>query len=299
MPSSSALSEYTFKNLGPLITTWKAPPSCATATDHVKIGSSADVSEIYWDSNCTHAEYNCIPTGTSAKRSSITGSNPANLWQESYFSPGLYCPSGWTTAGIASRDGANPVNSSGAFVPTPAISTSLEYPIINPPANVLMQILDPSETAALCCPSSMTANSNIGCCSTLPEYKISTGCKNIIPNEDLANITRTFWYYGVTAVGEVKNLVSTAPITSTSYITWHANATSQLQAYSVVPIVTLVHQTSDVKAAGTGPASTDSEATGNSAKRTALVPNVWDGIGAIFAIALLGIALGAVIILPV
>lgn len=152
MPTSSVLSEFTFSNLGPLTTTWTAPASCATSVGDVRIGVAQRPGQYLYDASCQTKEYSCVPTGTSAYPALATNLNPTNLFQEAYFSPGLYCPSGWTTAGLASRKGTASVTWSGLFSPSGAIPTSVAVSIFNDPANVLMQLLDPSETAMICCP---------------------------------------------------------------------------------------------------------------------------------------------------
>lgn len=156
MPSSSILSEFTFTNLGPLTTTWTAPASCATVTDDVKIGYSSYIGQAIWDLSCQVKENSCVPTGTSEDPALVTGLSPTNFYQGAYFSPGLYCPSGWTTAGVASRNGIQAVTSSGdPFSVTSAVPTSFDVPLMNNPANILMQLLEPNETAVVCCPRSV------------------------------------------------------------------------------------------------------------------------------------------------
>jgi hypothetical protein len=152
MPTSSVLSEFTFSNLGPLTTTWTAPASCATSAGDVKIGVTQHPGKYFYDASCQVKEYNCVPTGASTDPALATDLNPTNLFQGAYFSPGLYCPSGWTTAGLASRKENASVTWSGLFSPFEAIPTSVDGDIFNDPGNVLMQLLDPSETAMICCP---------------------------------------------------------------------------------------------------------------------------------------------------
>lgn len=86
----------------------------------------------------------CVPTGTSENPALITGLNPTNQFQAAYFSPGLYCPAGRTTAGVASRDGTQAVTWAGGFSPTATIPMTLKVPVFNPRDNVLKQLLDPS-----------------------------------------------------------------------------------------------------------------------------------------------------------
>lgn len=96
-----------------------------------------------------------MPTGTHSIEATTTlASIPSDTYEALYFSPGIYCPSGYATVGVASRDGDKPVNSTGIFSNPSATSTRFvgNHAVFNNPANLLMQILDPSETAVLCCP---------------------------------------------------------------------------------------------------------------------------------------------------
>lgn len=153
MPTVSTLSELTFSNLGPLTTTFTAPSSCSTIdSGFTAVAYKQDVTAILYDTSC-EVEYDgwdCYPEG-SAPSPTVTTVNLADTFKYTYFSPGIYCPSGWKTVGVASRDGDKPVTSSGAFANDTVIPTHIAGVFPNA-ANVLMQALDPSETAVLCCP---------------------------------------------------------------------------------------------------------------------------------------------------
>lgn len=97
----------------------------------------------------------------------------------------------------------------------------------------------------------MTASSSIGCYSTLPDYKISIGCENPIPTEDLGAVNHTFWYDGQTVVGQVYTLTGSVPLTQTSITTWPASEASHLVAYSVLHFVTFIHKPTDFPATAT------------------------------------------------
>jgi hypothetical protein len=63
-----------------------------------------------------------------------------------YYSPGLYCPSGWETIGMAARDGKS-LSTSGF------LTTSVKkIPSYEEPVTLLASLLEPSQTLALCCP---------------------------------------------------------------------------------------------------------------------------------------------------
>lgn len=152
MPTVSTLSELTFSNLGPLTTTFTAPSSCSTIAGFTAVAYKRAVTDFLYDTSCVvnYDDWDCYPEG-SAPSPTVTIVNPAEAFQYSYFSPGIYCPSGWKTVGVASRDGDQAVTSAGAFANDTVIPTYIAGVFPNP-ANVLMQALDPSETAVLCCP---------------------------------------------------------------------------------------------------------------------------------------------------
>lgn len=64
-----------------------------------------------------------------------------------YHSPGLYCPSGWETVGVAGRDGDKAYTTSGAMI----YGTSHWIPDFDYMPTLLAKNLKPSETVALCC----------------------------------------------------------------------------------------------------------------------------------------------------
>lgn len=157
MPSISTISELTYSNWGPLTTTFTPAPSCTAKPQNVILGIASEPGIEFASVSCQSPDLaGCLPTGshtTTPAPTSTRGLNPIDVYQASYFSPGIHCPAGWDTVGVASRKGNASVASDGAF----RFSTSLPKTIWDAtnigPANGLMQILDPSETAVLCCHS--------------------------------------------------------------------------------------------------------------------------------------------------
>jgi hypothetical protein len=139
----------------------------------------------------------------------------------------------------------------------------------------------------------MTAGSYIGCYSTLPDYKFTTGCERFIPTADLSAIDRTFWYDGQTIVASVYTLIGTVPLTQTITVTFNGTGTSSLVAYSVLPFVTLIHKPADYEATATAAATT----TSNAAVRLSSATGSWDVTGIVFSVTVLSMVLGAAIIL--
>ncbi|KAL4939108.1 hypothetical protein BDV06DRAFT_199483 [Aspergillus oleicola] len=218
---------YTFTNLGPLTTTYTAAPSC-TGSDNIALGYMESSSYLWLDYQvqCTkdiNPLTNCVPTTTeAAPEPTFTGSTdeeyddyldsyPYYAWGGDYYSPGVFCPSGWETIGMASRDGSGKLTSSGAFIPTTTTTTTtstrtrilitgtptgMDYDdyydyyddyyedsydediedSYTEPVSLLMTALEPSQTMALCCPSGYTTDAYGTCYSAVKDYKPSYGC---------------------------------------------------------------------------------------------------------------------------
>jgi hypothetical protein len=120
MPSTTSLSQFILANLGPLTTTWTAPASCATQTNEVYLASTLFPAEGYYSSTCdTQLLGDCFPAGAQLDALWNASENAVVGGPLPYYSPGLFCPDTWTTAGIAVKDGNGKlVSSSGLFAPT-------------------------------------------------------------------------------------------------------------------------------------------------------------------------------------
>ncbi|KAJ5717408.1 hypothetical protein N7488_003054 [Penicillium malachiteum] len=195
-----------------------------------------------WDVSCSidpndpAPAWDCYPEGSAASPTA-TLANPEEILQASYFSPGLFCPSGWKTVGEAVRDGSS-VSSNGAF------SYYTTLPSVIPeafpdPMNVLMEALADGETAALCCPSYMTGATNVGCYSTLPSYTPSEGCAWKIPFTDFALASKTYTFDGMPVSGLVESLVATSPMTQILSETIPPTQATQYIGITVEPMVSL------------------------------------------------------------
>lgn len=309
MPSASVLSGYTFSNWGPLTTTYTPPASCQTTGPWgVYIAPSSLPSVPVAQATCAPDTdfYSCRPTGTitNLPTGNAYYNNPRGVYTQQYYSPGLYCPSGWHEVGAASRDGNKPVDSTGFFSPpTPLPSTSSVFLGMNQPENVLMQLLDPSETAVVCCPASMTADQLVGCYSTLRDYKISTGCNRFLPNADVSTIPSTeIWLYGTTVEGQLETLLSSLPVTQTQARSFAPSESSAYVAATSVYPITLVHQPTDLgktnAASTTNAASKTSAATTtNAAARLKPRPSTGNHLVGILGVAAAAMVLGAAIVL--
>ncbi|KAF5692243.1 hypothetical protein FDENT_3015 [Fusarium denticulatum] len=150
MPTSTEFFGVTAHNLGPLTTTFTAPSACAAATDHHVIVNGSAPTEFWGQPTCGIKDRgSCMPNGKSydSLRSVTTPLN--RVWYH-YYSPGIACPSGWTTAGNIVKDGDSSLSASGVFSRPVRTATFEAQPL--EPSDFWGQIMNVSETIALCCP---------------------------------------------------------------------------------------------------------------------------------------------------
>lgn len=111
MPTATEYFGYAAVNYGPLTTTFIADRSCATATDNFWVHGQGDSRNpmIANVADCATATFTATKTGgypSGGKVESLWSSIPYlenGVGVASYFSPGVACPSGWTTAGTMAR----------------------------------------------------------------------------------------------------------------------------------------------------------------------------------------------------
>ena len=96
----------------------------------------------------------CNPNGSVIRSidSSANGANPTAGEIIVYHSPGLICPYGWTTAGSGTKVNPTSISVSGAFNVSNELPADQGLDFFEPELGVLLDALDPSETAVLCCP---------------------------------------------------------------------------------------------------------------------------------------------------
>lgn len=156
MPSTTITDGLTFSNWGPLTTTFTAPTSCATATgNYMIVPNSQDPVFLYSVQCSTDGFFGCTPTGTASVQQTFDN-NPSVANHVPYYSPGLYCPSGWATVGAAARDADNSLSSSGVLrfgtMTDSAVSMPQMFAQFENPTSLLVDLLSPSETLVMCCP---------------------------------------------------------------------------------------------------------------------------------------------------
>ncbi|KAF5519212.1 hypothetical protein CGCA056_v009453 [Colletotrichum aenigma] len=285
MPSatSTQLSQYVFSNVGPMSTVWTPPASCATPSPQLYIAyNDSDLVWPQWAQKCETRNYgDCYPSGKAidtAWSSAFSASNLANAGTIYYFSPASACPQGYTTAGVAAKNGARDVSSSGAFVP-PVVTDPWYRDMLssNPPNNVLMEALGDGETAVVCCPEGYTADVMGGgrCYSNVPSSLFGdpmTGCNYAqLATEDkyytFANAT--FTYNNTVVTAEVLTYTGTYPpddsySTTTTIFDRDRDYTDMYAPIAAREGVTLVYRASDVTGSTTGSGAAGPTETGSS-----------------------------------
>lgn len=97
----------------------------------------------------------CLPSGAKldADYSSIDTNVVQTDYTLAYYSPGLACPSGWDTVGVATKTGGGSITSSGEGFARPSLIEGEDTGYIqNVGSNVLLAGMDDGDAAVLCCP---------------------------------------------------------------------------------------------------------------------------------------------------
>ncbi|KAM0433304.1 hypothetical protein ACHAPT_004180 [Fusarium lateritium] len=151
MPSLTEYFGHTITNFGPLTTTFTAPSSCAAqTTGRIMFANASNLAQHFGNPTCGGGYVGeCIPSGSAYDDYVSTyWETPVHAWYP-YHSPGLVCPSGWSTVGTFARTGnTSSVDASGVFTKDPLEG----YPDrVRPwlgPDELWSNALKPSETLA-------------------------------------------------------------------------------------------------------------------------------------------------------
>ncbi|KAL2815614.1 hypothetical protein BDW59DRAFT_166761 [Aspergillus cavernicola] len=244
MPTSSSLFGYSITNWGPLTTDFTFPASCTSATT-IAIAYATEPNYPIWR-DCRSQTNVCLPspTDSGAVESAIDENLiPGDGQVLAFYSPGPSCPSGWNTVGLAARNAEGTLSRSGVFATATADE---EVPTLYNFDYVLAALLDPSETALWCCPTSMTVAIDGLCYSEVPDYTISTACQTVYLQSDIGTFaTGIPGDNGQTREGEI--LLITATTTGTVESTrFDASEVTDFVALSMAPPLRLVHQPTDL-----------------------------------------------------
>ncbi|CAG2003244.1 unnamed protein product [Fusarium graminearum] len=183
MPTSTEFFGYHFTNLGPLTTTYEPPASCTTATtDHLYYANASELSDLYGAVSCGDKMGDCYPSGSAhdeiTSRNLKIGGHPT----VGFFSPGVICPKGWTTAGVFAQ--GDEATKDGVFTKDLTADRQLGA------EDIWGGVLEPGETLALCCPSGWTGGAlGWNCISSVKPFEsgtYSSYCQRTAPLSALA-----------------------------------------------------------------------------------------------------------------
>lgn len=157
MPTSTFLS-YNLVNVGPLTTTFTAASSCMTNDPIMALAERVYPYHHIAAESCPaySVQGDCVPSGSVLD--AISTNTRRTLYSQGlampYFSPGLHCPDGYTTAGVAEKRAGGETSVTGLFSVTAFEVYDVHpspTPFMLPPVNVVASALDEGETAVICC----------------------------------------------------------------------------------------------------------------------------------------------------
>ncbi|KAJ5193993.1 hypothetical protein N7491_001326 [Penicillium cf. griseofulvum] len=193
MAMASASPNITsYFNRGPLTTTFTPPTTClqTLSVNSFYVGGTPTTATFYGNWFGFDAGYSCLPTGT------MPGTLLASptYWGTYWYSPGLYCPTGWTTAGE-----------------------------LGPSWNGLH--VTGSTSGAICCPSSMSFYATDHQCREVISEKatITIGMSGVVVTSTLETPI-TVYADGIPLIWEKSDLPKTTSASTTSLSTQTSTA---------------------------------------------------------------------------
>lgn len=153
MPSTEYFG-YGLTNNGPLTTTFTAARSCASnPANTVVLDEAFDIPQVL-RTTCGAASFDeaCLPSaGAFNSAASRAWEGEEGHMALGYHSPGFICPSGWTTAGVASLEGDG-VSATGDFSKDFRSFGDSVVAAGLVPAQLFLNALGDEETLVWCCP---------------------------------------------------------------------------------------------------------------------------------------------------
>ncbi|KAJ4128906.1 hypothetical protein NW768_007429 [Fusarium equiseti] len=188
MPTATKFLGYQFTNLGPLTTTHSPPPSCTTGTtDGIEFAKASTPTYVFgWESCSVTTMGKCHPSGSQHDKIRSEALKTGGMAVFDYFSPGLVCPQGWTTAGKLGHGDGSTITREGIFTTDEATPS---YPFRMD--EVWLNVLASDETLAVCCPSGWTAGIAGICQSSIMPLTSATYtefCRRQLPASLIATV---------------------------------------------------------------------------------------------------------------
>ncbi|KAJ0161825.1 hypothetical protein CTA2_5532 [Colletotrichum tanaceti] len=310
MPTVTTLSQYTISNIGPLTTVFTVPPACATKSKELVLGlkfpDGDQKPEPQWFQSCEFGSLGeCFPSGKAmddAWASVEAEGGITDFGQMAYFSPASQCPEGQVTVGVAAKNDAGQISSSGVFVP-PVTEYPGVYLPFNPPLNVFMEALDNGETAVVCCPEGYEPRLNGGGCYSevpLSSYGEMTACDGEgRGREAFTWVNATFSYNNTIHTGEVISWTATSLPKVTYSTTTLESQWSDVStvAWAVGVGATMVHRPADA-ATGDGSGAAGPTETAPSAAQGWRMTTSGGGVGVLATAWALAALVGVTLVVP-
>lgn len=159
VPSTASYFDGTLVNAGPLTSTFTPPAACTRPLNHGIDLVLSDGFTAHWSTSCgqdtkAKRQSQCRPS-ESAWVNAASSDYSKDGHKRTYFSPGLACPSGWTTGGVAVLGQHSTVSSSGGGFPTKSPPPWQPFQTL-PFASYFVDNMEVFETMAFCCPRYVT-----------------------------------------------------------------------------------------------------------------------------------------------
>ncbi|RSL74453.1 hypothetical protein CEP53_000293 [Fusarium sp. AF-6] len=293
MPTTTEYLGYTITNLGPLTTTYTVPAECSTATENIQFiqGDMPWIPGAWGYPSCVPGDYGkCIPSGDAYDK---LAKEHYYTWQQEffpYYSPGLVCPKGWTTAGEYAKSKGTPTK--GMLTAQP--DWNITMPALLPLTSVWTSVLEDSETLV-----GYTGDNYLNCHSIIgpiTELGYTKGCIHTWDGKYYTDVTATFEDGESPYLSKIKMTAGpgTAYWTKTTLTVEEEN----IDVATKVPAVALIYQSSDLeKATLTGGSEKETSSSGDGEKNAAAAPLSVRGIIPVVAV-LVGMIAGAGVFVP-
>lgn len=225
---STLVSGWTVTNMGPLTTTFTAPSSCSTDYALIQLGATfvdedTDQTRVYYAGDVCGQPVptigSCLPSGAQLDenyRSVDFDVVPVGKTR-AYYSPGLICPAGWKTVGVATKVEGGSITSSGPGFARPFGNDEPGVRFVdNVGSNIILAGMDDGEAAVLCCPSAFTVDPYGQCTSVLETYSVPpVYCRRFVGDGAggrWVNTTLSIW--GTTVTGLTPSYTGTGTVTT-------------------------------------------------------------------------------------
>ncbi|KAF4471994.1 hypothetical protein FALBO_1099 [Fusarium albosuccineum] len=293
MPSLTEYFGYTVTNLGPLTTTYTPPAACTTqTTDGVYFANASHIDIALGQPSCgIPSAGKCVPSGSALDKLREPFDETPQQGFFYYHSPGVVCPSGWTTAGtLAHANKTGTGDEAGVMTKDSFEGLSTKNAEMQlDPKDVWLEILEKDETLA-----GWTGGPRGGCFSSIgpfESYSYSRRCIQYYPKSAVKYVTDvegTYMSKAIVSIASVTETFTAETETLTDFV-----EPTELADWAVVkwlPAIPLVYKEDDV-----ADAKEDGEEDGEGNAASAL--SAARGVAPVVAV-VVGLLAGAGLLMP-